>query len=220
MKKRLIQSLLLTMFLLVLIDFSKLGVNEYYEKMVAIYKRDCKYYGNGPRAGVMVGAPVVMVEPDYSVNEVVEVGEPEEIEVEPIKRTWLYTRYKIMGFSDDKFYSDIDLLNRIVVAEAGNQSEYGKRLVIDVVLNRIDSIRWRDDDTIWEVIAHPGQFETYSNGAYTRVDLDESINELIVNELSNRTNVDVVFFRTGHYHEGVPQLFKEGDHYFSADDYD
>ena len=203
MKKRLIQSLILGLFLLVIFQVAK--SNRHYN-----------YKTNSPRAGVMKGIsyeykPVVTAE----VNNVPIVAEPEVPEIET---TWLWTYYiERLGYSREKFYSDIDLLSRITIAEAGNQSELGKRLVIDVVLNRIDSTSWRDDDTIWEVIAHPGQFETYSNGAYTRVDLDESINELIVSELKNRTDVDVIYFRTKYYFDCVPKLFKEGDHYFSGE---
>ena len=203
MKKRLIQSLILGLFLLVIFQVAK--SNRHYN-----------YKTNSPRAGVMKGIsyeykPVVTAE----VNNVPIVAEPEVPEIET---TWLWTYYiERLGYSKEKFYSDIDLLSRITIAEAGNQSELGKRLVIDVVLNRIDSTSWRDDDTIWEVIAHPGQFETYSNGAYTRVALDESINELIVSELKNRTDVDVIYFRTKYYFDGVPELFKEGDHYFSGE---
>lgn len=203
MKKRLIQSLILGLFLLVIFQVAK--SNRHYN-----------YKTNSPRAGVMKGIsyeykPVVTAE----VNNVPIVAEPEVPEIET---TWLWTYYiERLGYSREKFYSDIDLLSRITIAEAGNQSELGKRLVIDVVLNRIDSTSWRDDDTIWEVIAHPGQFETYSNGAYTRVALDESINELIVSELKNRTDVDVIYFRTKYYFDCVPELFKEGDHYFSGE---
>ena len=204
MKKRCVQSLVLTLFLLVIFQVAE--SNKHYN-----------YKTNSPRAGVMKGIsyeykPVVTAE----VNNIPVVAEPEVPEIET---TWLWTYYiERLGYSRDKFYSDIELLNRITFAEAGNQSELGKRLVIDTVLNRIDSIYWRDDDTIWEVIAHPGQFETYSNGAYTRVALDESINELIVSELKNRTNVDVIYFRTKHYFDGVPRLFQEGDHYFSGEE--
>lgn len=204
MKKRIVHSLVLTMFLLVIFQVAE--SNKHYN-----------YKTNSPRAGAMAFTYEYIPVATAEVNEVPVVAEPE---VPRIETSWLWTMYtKKYGLSSEEFYRDIDLLNRIVGAEAGNQSELGKRLVIDVVLNRIDSIYWRDDDTIWEVITHPGQFETYSNGAYTRVDLDESINELIVSELKDgRTNVDVIYFRTNHYFDGVPALFKEGDHYFSGEE--
>lgn len=204
MKKRIVHSLVLTMFLLVIFQVAE--SNKHYN-----------YKTNSPRAGAMAFTYEYIPVATAEVNEVPVVAEPE---VPRIETSWLWTMYtKKYGLSSEEFYRDIDLLNRIVGAEAGNQSELGKRLVIDVVLNRIDSIYWRDDDTIWEVITHPGQFETYSNGAYTRVDLDESINELIISELKDgRTNVDVIYFRTNHYFDGVPALFKEGDHYFSGEE--
>ena len=44
----------------------------------------------------------------------------------------------------------------------------------------------------------------------------EELVQLVREELENRTNSEVVFFRTGHYHSyGVP-LFQVGAHYFSS----
>ena len=144
-------------------------------------------------------------------NEVIAVAE--EAPICPLETTELYLSYKRMSYSDEDFYDDLELLAEITLAEAGNQSELGKRLVIDTVLNRIDSDMWRDDYTIRETVTHPGQYETYSNEAYTRVELNEDICRIVEEELLNRTNYDVIYFQTGGYFNNNNNI-QEGAHYF------
>ena len=215
MDKRLNQSLIIVAFLLVLTFVAK---SENYEKINT--QGETTTYGS-PRAGacdiIVHCEPVV---PDTSVNEVVVVAEecPPELEVPEIETSWLYKCYLNMGYSREKFYEDLDLLAAITMAEAGNQSELGKRLVIDTVLNRVNSDRWRDDDIIWEAITHPGQYNTYSNGAYKRVAITEDIPRLVEEEILNRTNSQVIYFKTNGYFSWAPALLKEGDHYFCGEE--
>mgnify|MGYP002853677077 FL=1 len=203
MKKRLVQSLSIIVFLLVIFIVAKSNDNE-----------TITYESDTPFSGVMDVVPDISAIPTTELQVVDVVAEPEVPEIETSE---LYLQYQQMGYSSEEFYEDLALLEAITIAEAGNQSELGKRLVIDCVLNRIDSARWRDDDTIKEVITHPYQFETYTNGAYTRVELDESVGQLVEEEILNRTNYDVIYFRTGCYFSCVPAIMKEGDHYFSGE---
>ena len=207
MNKRWIRSLVVIIFLLVIFQ-----VAESNEKHAVLDENDLS-----PFAGVMKTGLVLDDLPVVEESEV-DVVAIDEQEVPLAEQTELYSLYTKMGLTAEQFYADLRLLNNITEAEAGNQSELGKRLVIDTVLNRIDSDRWRDDYTIWEVVAHPGQFETYSNGAYLKVCLDERISELIVEELLNRTNTEVMYFKTGGYFSGLPELFVEGDHWFSGEE--
>lgn len=206
MNKRWIRSLVVIIFLLVIFQ-----VAESNEEHAVLDEENLS-----PFAGVMKTGVVLDDLPVVEENEV-EVVAIEEPEVPLAETTELYLLYMKMGMTTEQFYADLRLLNNITEAEAGNQSELGKRYVIDVVLNRIDSDRWRDDYTIWEVVAHPGQFETYSNGAYLNVCLDERVSELIVEELLNRTNNEVMYFKTDGYFSGLPELFVEGEHYFSGE---
>ena len=151
---------------------------------------------------------------DIAANDAVIVAE--HVRMPTIWDSELYFNYVRMGYSDEQFLADLDLLAAITLAEAGNQPEEGKRWVIDTVLNRIDSDKWRDDYTIWETIVHPNQYDTYRNGAYTRVTIDEDIRRLVEEELLNRTNYDVIYFKTDGYFTGAPQIDKVGDHYFSG----
>lgn len=107
---------------------------------------------------------------------------------------------------------EIELLALCVMAEAEGECEYGQRLVIDVVLNRVDDPHF--PDTIYDVIYQKNQFAGMYGDRITRCYVKDELVQLVKEELENRTNEDVVFFRTGHYHSyGVP-MFQVGAHYF------
>lgn len=108
---------------------------------------------------------------------------------------------------------EIELIALCVMAEAEGECEYGQRLVIDVILNRVDDPHF--PDTIYDVIYQKNQFAGMYGDRITRCYVKD---ELVREELENRTDYDVVFFRTGHYHSyGVPK-FQVGAHYFSSYD--
>lgn len=119
-----------------------------------------------------------------------------------------------IGPSTDISEEEIELLALITMAEAEGECEEGQRLVIDTVLNRVDSPYF--PNTITEVINQPGQFSPMSNGRIERCYVRDDIYQLVLEELSCRTNTEVVFFRSGHFSEyGVP-MFQLGGHYFSS----
>ena len=107
---------------------------------------------------------------------------------------------------------DVELIALVTMAEAEGECEEGKRLVIDTVLNRMDSEYF--PDTVYEVIYQPNQFSSMWNGRVDRCEVREDICELVYEELESRTNYDVVFFTAGEYSAyGVP-MFQVGNHYF------
>ena len=109
------------------------------------------------------------------------------------------------------FASQIDdaiLISKVVCKEAMNQSELGKKLVADVILNRVDSPNF--PNTISGVIKQDGQFH------YITSDPPKEIYALVLEELYFRTNSEVLYFKTKDYHKFGTPLFKEGDHYFSG----
>ena len=67
--------------------------------------------------------------------------------------------------SEDLFYGyseeEIDLMAACVYFEAGNQSMEGKRLVADVIINRVESNRF--PGTVREVLSADGQFVTWDD---------------------------------------------------------
>lgn len=109
---------------------------------------------------------------------------------------------------------DIDLIALLIMAEAEGESEYGKRLVIDTVLNRVDSEHF--PDTVYGVIYQENQFSPISDGRIERCYVDEGIRELVLEEVESRTNYDTIFFRAGRYSDYGTPLFSEGNHYFSS----
>lgn len=109
--------------------------------------------------------------------------------------------------------SDIDLIALITMAEAEGECEEGQRLVIDVILNRLEFECF--SDTVYEIVYRPKQFTSTVNGRVDRCYVKDSIRQLVIEELEFQTNYDIVYFRAGHYGCGTP-AFKVGNHYFST----
>lgn len=108
---------------------------------------------------------------------------------------------------------DAELLAIVTMAEAEGEPEEGQRLVIDTILNRMDSPYF--PDTVYDVVYQPGQFTSMWNGRADRCYVKDDILALVYEEADSRTNSEVVFFRTRHYSTyGVP-MFQVGHHYFS-----
>ena len=101
-----------------------------------------------------------------------------------------------------------ELIAKLVHAEAGNQDQVGKRLVVDVILNRMASEDF--PDTVSGVIYQVGQFTTPAN-FYTADDL-----EAVEKELGDLLDSEVLYFRTGKYHSHGNKLYQHGAHYFSG----
>ena len=110
--------------------------------------------------------------------------------------------------------SEIDLIALVTMGEAEGESEEVKRLVIDTILNRVDNEQW--PDTVTEVIYQPNQFEVMWNGRLDRCYVIEDIRQLVIEESINRTNSEVVYFRTKRYSSFGTPLFQVGNHYFSG----
>jgi len=148
--------------------------------------------------------------------EIVKVTEPVllEAEEEPEEVT---TKSEVETETETELqyrYDDIELLARLVNAEAGNQCEEGIRLVIDVVLNRVDSPDF--PNTVTEVLYFPGQWAAISNGSADLSEVREDIVRWILEEQDNRVSTEALYFRTKHYHTFGTPLFQVGDHYFST----
>lgn len=111
------------------------------------------------------------------------------------------------------FDKQIDLLARCVEAEAGNQSLLGKRLVVDVILNRVASPDFPDG--IEAVINQPGQFGVVSNGAIDKAVPSEETIQAVTRELNERIDTEVLYFQTSNYSKFGTPFDKVGDHYFS-----
>ena len=103
-------------------------------------------------------------------------------------------------------------------AEAENQGEYGKRLVVDTILNRVNDERF--PDTIVDVIYQPDQFSPVSDSRLQeymegRLEIPEENYEIVLEELIDQVDYGVVFFQTGGWSAYGERAYQYGDHYFS-----
>lgn len=129
-----------------------------------------------------------------------------KVNAEPIKDVWLYPISQ----------EEIDLIALVTMAEAEGETELGKRLVIDTILNRMDDPHF--PDTVHEVIYYPNVFSSMWNGRVDRCSVKNDIVELIKEELLERTNYKCVFFTAGGYSKYGDPMFQECCHYFSSYD--
>lgn len=108
-------------------------------------------------------------------------------------------------------YDSIDMLARCVEAEAGNQGLLGKRLVVDVILNRVDDPRFPND--VASVISAKGQFSVYPY-MMNRATVTEETLQAITLELERRTDSRILYFNTRHFKKWYTAAYQCGDHFF------
>lgn len=109
---------------------------------------------------------------------------------------------------------DILLIALVTMAEAEGESEEGKRLVIDTILNRVDSPYF--PDTVYGVVYQKNQFSSMWNGRVNRCEVKNDICELVIEESISRRNAAVIYFTAGHYGEYGTPMFSIGNHYFAS----
>lgn len=130
-----------------------------------------------------------------------------EVNIQPIKEETIEEqKCKLSDF-------EIEYLAKCTMAEAGNQDEIGKRLVIDCILNRLNDENF--PNSVVDIINYPGQFEVVSNGSINVIVPTPDIYILIGEELVTPYNTEVLYFRTSHFHTFGTPLFQWGAHYFS-----
>lgn len=127
-----------------------------------------------------------------------------ETAVEPTEDVWPYSISQ----------EEIDLIALVTMAEAEGETELGKRLVIDTILNRMDDSHF--PDTVHDVIYYPNAFSVMWNGRIDRCYVMDEIVELVKEELLERTNYECVFFMSGGYSKYGEPMFQECCHYFSS----
>lgn len=108
---------------------------------------------------------------------------------------------------------EIDLIALVTMAEAEDEPELGQRLVIDTILNRVDSERF--PNSIYDVIYQPHQFSSMWNGRVDRCYVMDDIRQLVLEELQCRQNYECVFFTADDYGAYGEHMFPVGNHYFA-----
>ena len=140
-----------------------------------------------------------------------EVKEVEEINNIPIKYLEGYYDVETDTYLEEEFWDDMELVALVCVAESEGESELGKRLVIDTIFNRLESPYF--PDTIYEVVYDNSQYTCVWNGRLDKVEYDEEIANLVMEEMINRTNSDVIYFKTdGFFNDN--NCIQEGNHFF------
>lgn len=129
--------------------------------------------------------------------------EPDVVEEPPVVEEELLTQ------------EEIELIALVTMAEAEGEPEEGQRLVIDTILNRVDSELSYFADTVHGVIYQKNAFSSVWNGRVDRCYVKEELCQLVREELQNRTNSNVLYFTAGNYGKYGTPAFSVANHYFS-----
>lgn len=169
-----------------------------------------------------VGKMSIIAEP--KIEEVVSLSVSEEpsapieidpiiLEVETVEDIIIEPYVEPISTHNQVSDSDISLLALVTMAEAEGECEEGKRLVIDTILNRVDSDHF--PDTIYDVVYQQNQFSSMWNGRVNRCEVRDDIYNLVLEELQSRTNYEVIFFTAGRYSAYGTPMFRVENHHFS-----
>lgn len=109
------------------------------------------------------------------------------------------------------FYGELEELVLLVHAEAGNQDITGKRLVADVVFNRIRSDKF--PDTIHDVINQKNQFSTSKSLLKHAYNLTQSDFDAVMMAVDEPLNTKILYFDSLGGVNGTNH-FKHGGHWF------
>lgn len=109
--------------------------------------------------------------------------------------------------------SDLELLQRCIMSEAGGESDEGQQAVATVIFNRYFSPKFPDS---FDEIIVPGQFSIADNGEITK-DVCINLQRAIIDYGTQCQNIpyNCYYFRADHYHDfGIPYR-QIGNNYFS-----
>ncbi|MCM1363435.1 MAG: cell wall hydrolase [Ruminococcus sp.] len=135
-----------------------------------------------------------------------------EAEPEPVTEQFHFIEYTEPKMTLS--VEEIELIALVTMAEAEGECEFGKRLVIDTILNRMKSDKW--PDTVNEVVYQPNQFTSMWNGRSNRCDVSDYICDLVREELESQVSYAVVYFTAGAFGKYGTPLFQVGNHYFAS----
>ena len=121
----------------------------------------------------------------------------------------------IESVSDEIPFTDAEimLMARVVQAEYGNGEEIDKRLVVSVILNRLESDLpdFINKTTVESVVTQPNQFVLAPQNKLTL----ETLN-CVYKEIRERTDYRVLWFKTGGYPSWGEPILELHGHYFSG----
>lgn len=116
---------------------------------------------------------------------------------------------------EEKKNGMFELVAQLIRAEAGNQPYEGKKAVAAVVYNRMASRNF--PDTVEGVIFQKNAFTVINTGAFDKAGwmVSEEDYKAAIEEWENRSDVEILYFKAGGYHEFGTPVYRIGEHYFS-----
>ena len=129
---------------------------------------------------------------------------------------YLVTEDSEEQIEEEIYLGELEELAQLVEAEAGNQSFEGKCLVVDCILNRVESPLFPDN--IHDVIFQDGQFSVMKNGAWEKAawNMKEDDFAAVWCEVELHTNRDVLYFNNSRSVSGTGTPFRVGEHWFNG----
>ena len=122
----------------------------------------------------------------------------------------------LVDIEEEEYWDGLELLAICVEAEAGNQGLQGKRLVVDVILNRAENHSGQWPDTISDVISQKNQFTSYWDGGMAGIwEPSEETYQAVRMEVEQRGYPGIYYFREGQWSDYGTPWRKTGAHYFS-----
>lgn len=144
---------------------------------------------------------------DYPISDLNHIGDRENL-IDVINHTY-GGNYEMIIDRDRQ----IKLLSQLIHAEAGNQDLKGKRLVGEVVLNRIRSGKF--PNSMEEVIYQEGSFGVITDGAFDKAASQITEEDLEAARLAWEEPLDrnILYFNTQKM-DCAKRWYQHGDHWF------
>lgn len=141
------------------------------------------------------------------ITQIKEVEKIERVEV-PTEKVVTVEVQKVVPRAIETELTDNEkeLIARVVMSEAPYEDMIGKRLVVDTILNRVDSPAF--PNTVYGVIYQDNQF--FKAARYNPECMDA-----VEQEIYERLDYDVLWFAADGYHPYGEKAYQHGGHYFS-----
>ena len=138
-----------------------------------------------------------------------------EVVEQPIDTSYISEPVAPVQLQEEEYYDSLEELAVCVEAEAGNQSLEGRRMVVAVILNRVDDPGF--PDTVKGVIEQKGQFTSFWDGNMAKVKEPSDLSiQAVQLELKERKYKTIFYFRRERYSIYGSPAWKFEDHYFNS----
>lgn len=155
-------------------------------------------------------AEAVQEQGTESISEVADTQAVIQDSPTPLVEAVVESNKRKMTLTDE----ELQLLLRVVSAEARGESQEAQYTVACVIFNRMESTMF--PNTLTEVVMQNGQFSCVANGAIYNVPITESVAQAVVMAMDDNTlDPSIMWFRSSYYHSFRTQSFQIGKLFFS-----